>query len=208
MQLPPHPCFTIFDSHFVPCASNPAFTAVAVATLALGIGASAGVFNLVQGVLLTPPPYEDPDKLVLVQSAAEDGRITQAERPWAASQWLEWQRQAKSFDAVAAYSWSFSFLIESDRAEPIQGMWVTPEYFSVIGVQPEMGRAFLPEEKITDSNVVVIVSHEPLAELGGDPDIDRDCRRRLGREDGGSNVRPSRRFISRSGRQARARSIW
>ena len=73
---------------------EPSFTAIAVLTLALGIGATSAVFSLIQGVLLTPPPYRDPEQLVLVQRARTDGQAGPPQR-WSAAQWLEWQRDSK-----------------------------------------------------------------------------------------------------------------
>src|SRR6185503_8324508 len=119
---------------------TPGFTAVVVLTLALGIGATSTVFSLIQGVLLTPPPYAEPDRLVLISAARIDGqRYT---RGWPAAQWQEWQREAKSFDAIAAYQWTFNFLVMPDGSESMEGMRVTREYFKVAGIQPMIGRAF------------------------------------------------------------------
>ena len=68
---------------------QPGFTIVAALTLALGIGATAAVFSLIQGVLLTPPPYQQPEQLVLIPSARTDGQQTSNPRGWAAVQWME-----------------------------------------------------------------------------------------------------------------------
>ena len=59
---------------------------------------------------------------------------------------MEWQKQAKSFEALAAYSWAFNFLVLSDGSESMEGMWVTSDYFRVIGLQPALGRTFLESE--------------------------------------------------------------
>src|SRR5678815_798444 len=99
---------------------NPGFTVVAVLTLALGIGASSTVFSLIQGVLLTPPPYPQPDRLMLITPTRTDGqRYT---RGWPAAQWQEWQTESKSFEAVAGYDWTFNFLVLPDGSESIEGM--------------------------------------------------------------------------------------
>src|ERR1700733_899791 len=85
---------------------QPGVSLIAVFTLALGIGATAAVFSLIQGVLLTPPPYRQPDRLVLIPTARTDGQKITPPRGWPAAQWLEWQTAAKSFESIAAYQWS------------------------------------------------------------------------------------------------------
>src|SRR5437667_4174677 len=99
---------------------QPAFSSIAVLTLALGIGATSAVFSLIQGVLLTPPPYPQPQRLVLIPSARTDGQPMAGPRGWAAEQWMDWQKHAKSLEAIAAYGWSFSFLVRSEGSESMQ----------------------------------------------------------------------------------------
>src|SRR3954447_9662827 len=82
-------------------ARSPGFAAVAVITLSLGIGATSAVFSLIQGVLLTPPPYRDPDRLVLISPARADGGPYL--RDWTAGAYLDIQKEAKSFEALASY---------------------------------------------------------------------------------------------------------
>src|SRR5260221_4039246 len=89
------------------------FSLVAILTLALGIGATSAVCSLIQVILLTPPPYRDPQSLVLLPSARTDGRTT-APRGWPAAQWQEWRAEAKSIESLAAYSWTFNFLVLDD----------------------------------------------------------------------------------------------
>src|SRR5688572_26892143 len=95
---------------------EPSFTAIAGLTLALGIGTTSAVFSLVQGVLLTPPPYREPEQLVLVQRARADGQAGTPQR-WSAAQWQEWQRDSKVFEAMAGYAWSFNFLVSDEGSE-------------------------------------------------------------------------------------------
>ena len=121
---------------------QPNFSLIAVLTLALGIGATSAVFSLIQGVLLTPPPYWRPQQLVLVPTARTDGQKMDSPRGWPAQQWMEWQKEAKSFHAIAAYDWTFNFLIRNDGSQSMQGMFVTKEYLPLMGLQPVAGRGF------------------------------------------------------------------
>ena len=113
---------------------QPGFTAVAVLTLALGIGATSAVFSLVQGVLLTAPPYRQPETLALIQPAPTEGRQVNARR-WSAAQWSEWQRDAKAFEALAGYAWSFNFMVLDEGSESLEGMFVSKDYFRVVGLE-------------------------------------------------------------------------
>jgi putative ABC transport system permease protein len=151
---------------------QPGFTLIAVLTLALGIGATSAVFSLIRGVLLTPPPYRQPQRLVLIPAARTDGRQMAHPRGWAAAQWLEWQNHAKSFEAIAAYDWSFNFLVLSDGSVSMEGMWVTREYFHVLGLQPLMGRTFLESETGTKADPVIVLGYGLWQrKFNGDPHI-------------------------------------
>jgi len=121
---------------------QPGSSLIAALTLALGIGATSAVFSLIQGVLLTPPPYQKPEELVLIPTVRTDGQKMDSPRGWAAQQWMEWQQEAKSFDRIAAYDWTFNFLIRNDGSQSMQGMEVTKSYFQVMGMSPVAGRGF------------------------------------------------------------------
>jgi putative ABC transport system permease protein len=135
---------------------NPGFAAIAVVTLGLGIGAAAAMFGLIQGVLLSPPPYTDPSRLVFVTPARTDGRPYT--RGATVGQWLSW-RQAHSIDPPALYRWTFNFLVLPDGSKSLGGMWVTPSYFSVLGVRPILGRTFTDAElsrpKVPPSAIII-----------------------------------------------------
>ncbi|HZL56228.1 MAG TPA: ABC transporter permease, partial [Bryobacteraceae bacterium] len=139
---------------------QPAFSAIAVVTLALGIGATSAVFSLIQGVLLTPPPYRQPERLVLIPPARADGSHTADTRGWPAAQWLEWQKEARSFEAVAAYNWTFNFLILDGGSESLEGMSVTSDYFKVTGLQPVLGRVFSESEGRPNTAPVIILGYD------------------------------------------------
>src|SRR5579862_1426569 len=121
---------------------QPGFSLIAALTLALGIGATSAVFSLIQGVLLTPPPYQKPQQLMLVPTVRTDGQKMDSPRGWAAQQWMEWQKEAKSFDGIAAYGWTFNFLIRNDGSQSMQGMEVSKDYLRVMGLKTAAGRSF------------------------------------------------------------------
>ncbi len=150
----------------------PGFVVVTVLTLALGIGATAAVFSLIQGVLLTPPPYKDPEQLVLIPSTRTDGQQQESPRPWPAAQWLEWQREAKSVQSIAAYRWMFNFVILPDGVESFEAMAVTPEYFSVVGLEPVLGRKFVASDTAPSAAPVLMIGYEMWQRsFGGNPNI-------------------------------------
>jgi putative ABC transport system permease protein len=141
---------------------NPGFTAVVLVTLALGIGAVASVFTILQGVLLKSLPYPKPEQIVLISSVKTTGE------PYAqgsaAAQWQAWRQEAKSFSAMAGYTWGKDYLFLSDKGQPVSAMYVTSDFFKVLGVQPQIGRAFLPSDfpaLWSGANPgVVIIGHE------------------------------------------------
>jgi putative ABC transport system permease protein len=150
---------------------QPGFTIVAVLTLALGIGATSAVFSLVQGVLLTPPPYRDPDRLALIQPAPTEGRQLTARR-WSAAQWTEWQRDSKAFESFAGYLWSFNFMVLDEGSESLEGMFVSKDYFRVVGLDPLLGRTFSDVEASFPPGPVIVIGYDLWQrKFGGDPNI-------------------------------------
>ena len=151
---------------------QPAFTLIATLTLSLGIGATSAVFSLIQGVLLTPPPYQQPERIALITMARTDGQQAAGPRGWPAAQWLEWQKEAKSFEAIAAYQWTFTFLVVEDGSESLEGMLVTKDYFRVTGLQPALGRAFQDSDTAANAPPVVIIGNDLWRRrFNGDPNI-------------------------------------
>ncbi len=151
---------------------QPSFTFIAVLTLAFGIGATAAVSTLIQGVLLNPPPYKNPDQLMLISSVRSDGRQMSGYRAWPAMQWQDWQKQATSFEGIAGYAWTFNFLIRSDGSESIEGMLVSPGYFKVTGLEPVLGRTFSESEGGPNSSPVMILGYGLWQRaFKGDPNV-------------------------------------
>ena len=149
---------------------QPGFSWIAVFTLALGSGATSAGFSLIQGVLLSPPPYRQPERLALIPSTRnpETGHT----RTWAAAQWMDWQKEAKSFEDIAGYSWTFNFLMLAEGSESVEGMWVTPNYFGVMGLKPLLGRTFGSSETGVRPAPVIILGYGLWQRrFGGDPNI-------------------------------------
>ena len=151
---------------------EPGVSLIAMLTLALGIGATAAVFSLIQGVLLTPPPYRQPDRLVLVPAARTDGKQEGDPRAWAALQWMDWRKEAKSFEAIGAYGWTFNFLVLADGSESVEGMFVTKDYFRATGLEPMIGRSFVESETADKAPPVIILGYGLWQrKFNGDPNI-------------------------------------
>jgi putative ABC transport system permease protein len=128
-----------------------------VTLLALGIGVTTAFGSLAVGVLLTPPPYADPSRLVLVTPARGDGQPFRG--PCTARQCGEWSK-ARAFADAAAYFWVFDYLVLGDGSASLEGMAVSSDYFKVIGVRPMLGRAFTSAETSAQSHPVVILGHD------------------------------------------------
>ena len=134
---------------------EPGFAAHAILILALGIGATAGVFSLIQGALLEPPPYTDPGELVLIQTQSTQSRPAFSDDAWPPAQWEEWEAAAETLESVAAYAWTFNFLVLDDGSQSQEGMWVSPGYFSLMGVEPAVGRAFIAADATDNSGIIL-----------------------------------------------------
>ncbi|MEM8998608.1 MAG: ABC transporter permease, partial [Acidobacteriota bacterium] len=153
-------------------SKRPGFTALAVLTLALGIGSTTAVFSLIEGVLLTPPPYADPGRLVLIEPARQDGDVDRPAPDWAQDQWSTWHGELTSLDSVAAYRWTFSFLVSEEGSTSLEGMAVSEGYFDVTRLAPIKGRAFDAADRAEGAAPVVLIGYDFWkTSLGGAPDI-------------------------------------
>ena len=133
---------------------TPVFTVAAIATLALGIGANATIFSLVHSVLVRPLPYGNPDELVMVwedASAAGFPRNTPAP-----GNYNDWRTLNQSFVDLAATRSVNASLTMDGPPEQVLGRAVTANFFSVLGVQPQLGRSFVPAEDAQGVRVVII----------------------------------------------------
>jgi putative ABC transport system permease protein len=150
---------------------SPGFTAIAVITLALGIGANTAIFSVVNAVLLEPLPYKDAGKLVQVWSTmiSQGVPISGASPP----DFREWSRRNNSFTGMDAFYYG-NFDLSSQGAEPsrLQGAAISPGMFSLLGVNPALGRGFLDDEAVWGHHRVVLLSDALWrAKFAADPGV-------------------------------------
>ena len=134
----------------------PSFTIVAILTLALGIGACTAIFSVVNTVLLRPLDYPDPDRIVIIRETQLPKFPEFAVSP---PNYLDWAKQAKSFEYLAAYGGAALNLTGEGEPQRLIGVRATAHYFDVYGVKPVLGRMLLPEEDVQGKNHVVVLSH-------------------------------------------------
>ena len=143
------------------------FTAVAVLTMALGIGANTAIFTVVYGVLLRPLPFPEPDRIVML---AESYKQLMGEKSVTATELNRLSRYGEPFEYMAGYTQVGYNLAIGNAAEHLRGMPVNAQYFRVLGIRPMLGRDFLDEEDRGDGQRVAIVSYAVwMRRLGGDP---------------------------------------
>ena len=134
---------------------NPGFTAVAVVTLALGIGANTAIFSVVSGVLLNPLPYPGPERLVALYSKTAEFDRSSISYP----NLLDWVRDNHSFSAIAGYRADSYNLTDMGEPERLPAEMVSASFFAILGVKPALGRAFLPPDDQVGAAPVVMISH-------------------------------------------------
>ena len=153
-------------------AKNRAFTAIAVLTLALGMGANTAIFSVINGVLLRPLAFENPDRLVRVwhvpPQSSFPGMTTFAVSP---ANFLDWQSQNHVFEHMAIYGYR-GFTLTGEKALQVDASSVSPDFFSTLGIQPMLGRVFSADEDQPGHSRVVILSHRFWQEhFGSNRDI-------------------------------------
>jgi predicted permease len=148
---------------------NPGFFAVAVAALALGIGANTAIFSAIEAVLLRPLPYAEPNRLVMVwEDASFVGFALNTPAP---ANYVDWRAQNQVFTDMAATRYTSASLTGQGAPEQLSGRQVTPNFFDVLGVQPALGRPFTQEEDRAHSPVVVLSYNLWQRRSGGDKSI-------------------------------------
>jgi putative ABC transport system permease protein len=137
-------------------AKSPGFTALAVITLALGIGANTAIFSVINSVVLRPLPFHEPGRLVaLWQTESAPGNF-----PLTGPDYLDWQAQSRTLEATSLYSWErTSNASDAGQTEAVSVNSTQANFFEVLGVQPKIGRAFDAGEDQAGKNHVAIISN-------------------------------------------------
>ncbi|MGH9329653.1 MAG: ADOP family duplicated permease [Vicinamibacterales bacterium] len=148
---------------------NPTFTAIAVLTLALGIGANAAIFSVVNAVLLRPLPFPESDRLVLVWATNTKNGDTQDVASYPDVE--DWRAQSKSFDGLAAFTSRGATLAGGDQAELVPAIQAMPGFFETLRIQPAIGRTFRAEEADPGSRVVLLSDSAWKRHFGGRADV-------------------------------------
>jgi predicted permease len=149
---------------------SPAFTAAALATLALGIGANTAIFSVVEAVLLRALPYRNADRVVMLwENKRMRGRPHNVVNP---GNLLDWRDQSGSFDEVAAFVDQRYNLTGAGEPEEVAAQAATPNLFQLLGSQPAVGRALMPGDEAAGRQDVAVISHGLWQRrFGGSPDV-------------------------------------
>jgi predicted permease len=151
-------------------AKNPGFATVVILTLALGIGANTAVFSVVKGVLLDPLPFHQPHQVVqLYEKRPQQGRIRNVV---SAPDYFDWKQQTDVFEDMAAITGAAFPFTTPEGARLNIGARVTSNFFDMLGVEPTLGRSFLPEDESPGKDRVLILTHGLWQrQFGGDRSI-------------------------------------
>src|SRR6185295_15137573 len=147
---------------------NPGFSAVVVLTLALGIGANVALFSVVNGVLLNPLPFPQPEHLVTLHQSKPNFATGAIPYP----NFQDWQKENQTFSAMAISRRASFSLIGAGDAEQVNGRWVSADFFSIYGVKPALGRDFTPGEDERGVGPVALISPNLWhRKFSGAPDV-------------------------------------
>jgi putative ABC transport system permease protein len=142
----------------------PGFAAVAILTLALGVGANTSILSVVYGILIRPLPYADAGRLVVL--------LHQKGNPVSPANFLDWQARARSFERMGAAEYWTPNLLGGDAPTKLWALRMTPEVLPMLGVAPMLGRFFLPSEGAAGADHVAVIGHGLWKRrFGGDPSV-------------------------------------
>ena len=152
---------------------SPGFTIAAVSTLAIGLGANAAIFSVINAVLLKPLPYAQPERALIIARANPPGAQTStAVYPWGGFEFKVFEKIPDTFTAISAFRSDFFNISNSERSERIDGARVTSGFFQAVGRQPVLGRSFTEEEDHSGHEQVVVIGYDLWQRaFAGDPAI-------------------------------------
>jgi putative ABC transport system permease protein len=151
-------------------AKRPGFTAIAVITLALGIGANSAIFSMINGLLIKPLPFPELERVVAIWDKVPSRGVEHNEV--AMANYLDWRAQNHSFDQLALYRWWSTNLTGGDMPERVQGFLVTANFFDVAGIKPIKGRSFADDENQPGRDAVAIITYGLWQRrFGADPNV-------------------------------------
>ena len=136
---------------------NPGFTTIALLTFAVGIGVNTAVFSVFNGVLLRPLPYPDADRITMMWLDNRPAGIKEDIGSY--PNYLDWRAQSQSYDQVAAFTGANFTLTGSEEPERLRGAQTTANFFSVVGLQPVLGRLYTEANETPGQDRVVLISH-------------------------------------------------
>ena len=149
-------------------ARSPGFTVAVVLTLALGIGANAAMFTILNAVLLKPLPFPEPERMVRVWETLPNGTPNDT----TTLTFLDWKRQSALFDALSVEQRTRAAVGTGENLARVEGKLVSADYFKVFDVKPRLGRTFAPGEDQAGASPVVVLSHSFWqTRFAGDPDV-------------------------------------
>jgi putative ABC transport system permease protein len=149
---------------------NPGFTAIAVVTLALGVGVNTAIFSILNGIILRPLPYKNPGQIAILQQqfAKKDSEVM----VFSVSEMNDYRQQNHTFDGLVEYHNMRFVLQDHGRAERVRAGVVSSDFFDLFGVKPVLGRLFVPSEEQPGAAPVLLLSYEYWQRSqGGDPQI-------------------------------------
>ncbi len=150
--------------------NSPGFTAIALLAIVLGIGANTAIFSVVNAVLLRPMPFQDAERLVVVWETSPRTKKNNVANP---QNFADWQARNHSFEAMGGYiPFQFTMSITGEGSpEEVPGNYMTREFLPILGVQPALGRSFLPEEDARKDDVALISDSLWRRRYGADRNI-------------------------------------
>ena len=147
----------------------PGFTASALATLALGIGATSAIFSVVRTVMFEPLPYHEPNRIVAVWETNRGGTTRNVIAP---ANFVAWRERTRTLEHLGMVGPTGVAMIVNGQPLNVSGLTVSGDVFRALGVQPALGRAYTPEEDLGGNNTVIVLSHEFWqGRLGGRRDV-------------------------------------